>query len=58
LQVDSGTLSASYLQDRLGSTSQLVDSANGSVKARYDYKSYGKLEGGIVNPESRNPFTY
>jgi RHS repeat-associated protein len=58
LQVDSGTLSASYLQDRLGSTSQLVDSANGSVKTRYDYKSYGKLEGGIANPESRNPFTY
>jgi RHS repeat-associated protein len=58
LQVDSATLSASYLQDRLGSTSQLLDSANGSVKTRYDYKSYGKLEGGLANPESRNPFTY
>jgi RHS repeat-associated protein len=58
LQVDSGTLSASYLQDRLGSTSQLVDSANGSVKTRYDYKSYGKLEGHLANPQPANPFTY
>jgi RHS repeat-associated protein len=58
LQVDSGTLSASYLQDRLGSTSQLVDSANGSVKTRYDYKSYGKLEGNLANPQSSNLFTY
>jgi RHS repeat-associated protein len=58
LQLDSGTLSASYLQDRLGSTSQLVDAANATAKARLDYKSYGKLEGGLANPESRNPFTY
>ncbi len=48
----------SYLQDHQGSTSQLVDSLNGSSKARYDYKSYGKLEGNGNNPQVSNPFTY
>jgi RHS repeat-associated protein len=41
LQVDD----KSYLQDHLGSASQLLDAVTGNSKARYDYKSYGALEG-------------
>ena len=52
------TGSLSYLQDHLGSTSQLLDTLNASRKARYDYTSYGKLEGGERNPLAANPFTY
>ncbi len=58
LQLDTSLGTQSYLQDHLGSTSQLVDSLNGNSKARYDYKSYGKLEGEGNNPQASNPFTY
>ncbi len=58
LQQETSLGSQSYLQDHLGSTSQLVDSLNGNSKARYDYKSYGKLEGDGNNPQASNPFTY
>lgn len=58
LQLDTSLGSQSYLQDHLGSTSQLVDSLNGNSKARYDYKSYGQLEGNGNNPQTSNPFTY
>ena len=58
LQLDTSLGSQSYLQDHLGSTSQLVDSLNGNSKARYDYKSYGKLEGDGNNFQPSNPFTY
>jgi RHS repeat-associated protein len=58
LQLDGPTGSQSYLQDHLGSTSQLLDSTTALSKARLDYKSYGKLEGDIANPQPANPFTY
>ncbi len=58
LQLDTNLGSQSYLQDHLGSTSQLIDSLNGNSKTRYDYKSYGKLEGDGNNPQASNPFTY
>jgi hypothetical protein len=58
LQVDTSLSSSSYLQDHLGSASQLVDALNSSRKARYDYTSYGKLEGDERNPIPSHPFTY
>jgi hypothetical protein len=48
LQLDGNSGSLSYLSDHLGSTSQLLD-GNGTRKARYDYQSYGKLEGNSSN---------
>jgi RHS repeat-associated protein len=58
LQVDSPTLSSSYLQDHLGSTSQLANALNGQSQTRYEYNSYGKLEGDAVNSSLTNPYTY
>lgn len=58
LQIDTANGSMSYLQDHLGSTSQLMDALNANSKARLDYKSYGKLEGDVSNPEPKNPYTY
>lgn len=58
LQVDSPNTSQSFLQDHLGSVSQLLDSTNGSSKTRYDYQSYGKLEGDLSNRSLTNPYTY
>jgi RHS repeat-associated protein len=58
LQADGPMGSQSYLQDHLSSTSQLLDSTTALSKARLDYKSYGKLEGDITNPQPANPFTY
>jgi RHS repeat-associated protein len=58
LEIKSTTLNANYLSDHLGSTSQLLDSTTALSKARLDYKSYGKLEGDITNPQPTNPFTY
>jgi RHS repeat-associated protein len=52
LQVDD----KSYLQDHLGSASQLLDAVTGNSKARYDYKSYGTLEGNP--PALKTPLTY
>jgi RHS repeat-associated protein len=57
LQLDGNSGSLSYLSDHLGSTSQLLD-GNGTRKARYDYQSYGQLEGNSSNPLASNPFTY
>ncbi|HEV8718953.1 MAG TPA: RHS repeat-associated core domain-containing protein, partial [Candidatus Binatia bacterium] len=58
LQMDNGAASLSYLQDHLGSSSQLLDALNGASQARYDYESYGLLEGDIANPQPANVFTY
>ena len=58
LQLTSATAHLSYLQDPLGSTTQLIDANNAQPKARLDYKSYGKLEGNIPNPNPANPLTY
>ncbi|MCE3234203.1 MAG: RhsA [Vampirovibrio sp.] len=58
LQLKVGTLNADYLTDHLGSTSHLVNSANGQGKARLDYSSYGALEADDRNPLTANPYTY
>lgn len=58
LQADTLAGSLSYLNDHLGSTSQLLDSVNGLSKASLDYKSYGKLEGDIANPLPTNSYAY
>jgi RHS repeat-associated protein len=58
LQLKAGTLNADYLTDHLGSTAQLIDSANGQAKARLDYASYGALEADDRNPLTANPYTY
>lgn len=55
LQVDTSLNGSSYLKDHLGSASQLLDTLNGSRKARLDYTSYGKLEGNERNPMPSNP---
>jgi RHS repeat-associated protein len=47
-----------YLHDQLQSTTGLVDATTGKGVARYDYTSYGDLEGEATNPIPENPFTY
>jgi RHS repeat-associated protein len=58
LQVAAGSNTYSYLQDQLGSTSWLVNAANGNLVSRNYYQSYGKLENNGTNPTAANPFTY
>ncbi|MBK8191373.1 MAG: RHS repeat-associated core domain-containing protein [Vampirovibrionales bacterium] len=40
-----------------GSTAWLSD-ANGAFQTRYDYSSYGRLEGSLPNPSATNSLTY
>ena len=57
LELSNNLTSLTYVQDHLGSTSQLLDGL-GNSRNRYDYNSYGKLEGNASNPQPANPYTY
>jgi RHS repeat-associated protein len=58
LEIQTPDRRLAYLHDQLQSTTGLVDATSGERIARYDYTSYGDLEGQAANPVSDNPFTY